>query len=264
MCILQGSDNSTMIPVFVFLLGAIIGSFLNVCIYRLPKRESIVTTPSHCPHCSEPIHFYDNIPLISYLVLRGKCRHCKEHIPLRYPVVEGLFGLLTLALFFKYGPTLPFLLFLAFTAALIVITFIDLDHQIIPDSISIPGIFAGIGASFFIPLLSWHESIIGIVIGGGFLFLVALGYKWITGREGMGGGDVKLLAMLGAWLGWKAIPFILLSSSLIGVVIGGGIGLLNRTGLRSRIPFGPFLALSALIYVFFGPELINWYLTFTL
>lgn len=253
-----------MIPVFVFLLGAIIGSFLNVCIYRLPKRESIVTTPSHCPHCGEPIHFYDNIPLISYLVLRGKCRHCKEHIPLRYPVVEGLFGLLTLALFFKYGPTLPFLLFLAFTAALIVITFIDLDHQIIPDSISIPGIFAGIGASFFIPLLSWHESVIGIVIGGGFLFLVALGYKWITGREGMGGGDVKLLAMLGAWLGWKAIPFILLSSSLIGVVIGGGIGLLNRTGLRSRIPFGPFLALSALIYVFFGPELINWYLTFTL
>jgi leader peptidase (prepilin peptidase)/N-methyltransferase len=255
------------ISIFVFLLGAVIGSFLNVCIYRLPKRESIVTTPSHCPHCGEPIRFYDNIPLISYLVLRGKCRYCKEHIPLRYPVVEGLFGLLTLALFKKYGLTIwpyataPFLLFWAFTAALIIITFIDLDHQIIPDSISIPGIFVGISASFFIPLLSWYESVIGIVIGGGFLFLIAFGYKWITGREGMGGGDVKLLAMLGAWLGWKAIPFILLSSSLIGVVIGGSIGLANRTGLRSRIPFGPFLAVSALIYVFFGPELINWYLT---
>jgi len=249
-----------MISLFAFFLGAIIGSFLNVCIYRLPKKASIVTPGSHCPHCGKKIRFYDNIPIVSYLVLMGKCRHCKGPISPRYPVVEGLFGLLTLALFLKHGPTVPFILLSAFTATLIIITFIDLDYQIIPDSLSIPGIFVGIAASFFIPLLSWPESVIGALVGGGFLLLVAAGYKWVTGREGMGGGDVKLLAMLGAWLGWKAIPFILFSSSLIGVFIGGGIGLLQKTGLKSKIPFGPFLALSAIIYMFFGPELIHWYL----
>lgn len=249
-----------MIPLFAFFLGAIIGSFLNVCIYRLPKRESILSPPSHCPHCGAPIRFYDNIPLVSYLVLRGKCRQCKAHISPRYPVVEATSGLLALALFLRYGPTITFVLLLAFTGALIVITFIDLDHQIIPDSISIPGIFVGVGASFFLSLSTWLESLFGILVGGGFLFVVAVGYKWITGREGMGGGDVKLLAMLGAWLGWKAIPFILFSSSLIGVFVGVGIGLLQRTGFRSRIPFGPFLALSAIIYLFFGQELMNWYL----
>ena len=249
-----------MISLFAFFLGAIIGSFLNVCIYRLPKKASIVTPGSHCPHCGKKIRFYDNIPIVSYLILMGKCRHCKGPISLRYPVVEGLFGLLTLALFLRHGPTVPFILLLVFTAALIIITFIDLDYQIIPDSLSIPGIFVGIAASFFIPLLSWPESLVGVLVGGGFLFLVAVGYKWVTGREGMGGGDVKLLAMLGAWLGWKAIPFILFSSSLIGVFIGGGISLLQKTGLKSKIPFGPFLALSAIIYIFFGPELIHWYL----
>jgi leader peptidase (prepilin peptidase)/N-methyltransferase len=251
-----------MIFLFVFFLGAILGSFLNVCIYRLPKRESILSPPSHCPHCSEPIRFYDNIPIISYLLLRGKCRHCKGHISFRYPVVEVLSSLLSLALLVKYGLTLQSLLFLLFSAALVIITFIDLDYQIIPDSISIPGIFFGIGASFFIPMMSWLESLFGILIGGSFLLLVATGYKWLTGREGMGGGDVKLLAMIGAWLGWKAIPFVLFSSSLIGVLIGGGSLLINKKGLRYKIPFGPFLALSSIIYIFFGPEIINWYIKF--
>ncbi|UCF73756.1 MAG: prepilin peptidase [Deltaproteobacteria bacterium] len=249
-----------MIFLFVFLLGSILGSFLNVCIYRLPKKESILSPPSHCPHCGEPIRFYDNIPILSYLLLGGKCRHCKEHISLRYPVVEGLSGLLSLALFIKYSLTAQFLLLLLFAAALIIITFIDLDYQIIPDIISIPGIFLGIGASFFIPIMSWFESLFGILIGGGFLLLVAIGYKWLTGREGMGGGDIKLLAMVGAWLGWKAIPFILFSSSLIGVLIGGGTGLMKKRGLRSRIPFGPFLSISSIIYIFFGPEIISWYI----
>jgi leader peptidase (prepilin peptidase)/N-methyltransferase len=176
-------------------------------------------------------------------------------------VVEALSGLLSLALFLRYGLTLQFLLFFVFAAALLTITFIDLDHQIIPDSISIPGIFLGIGASFFIPLVSLLESFLGILIGGGFLLLVALGYKWLTGRDGMGGGDIKLIAMLGAWLGWKSIPFILFSSSLIGAMVGGAIGLLGKKGLRYKIPFGPFLSLSAIIYLFFGPELIHWYLS---
>ena len=249
-----------MIYPFVFLLGAILGSFINVCIYRLPKEQSILYPPSHCPCCGNSIRFYDNIPIVSYFILAGKCRQCKEPISFRYPVVEGLSGLLSVALFIKYGITIQFLLFLAFTSSLLIITFIDFDYQIIPDIISIPGIFFGIGASFFIPLMSWLESLIGILSGGGLLLLVAIGYKWLTGREGMGGGDVKLLAMIGAWLGWKAIPFILLLSSMIGVILGGGAGLIARKGLKSKIPFGPFLSLASIIYIFFGQELITWYL----
>jgi len=249
-----------MIYLFVFFFGAILGSFLNVCIYRLPKGQSILSPPSHCPHCGNSIKFYDNIPIFSYFILAGKCRKCKKPISFRYPVVEGLSGLLSVALFMKYGPTVQFLLFLSFTSLLLIITFIDFDYQIIPDVISIPGIFFGIGASFFMPLMSWFESLIGILSGGGLLLIVAMGYKWFTGREGMGGGDVKLLAMVGAWLGWRAIPFILLSSSMIGVIIGGAAGLITQKGLKYKIPFGPFLSLASIIYIFFGRELIAWYL----
>jgi len=249
-----------MIIFFVFLLGAILGSFLNVCIVRLPRGESLIRPPSHCPHCNEPIKFYDNIPIISYMILRGKCRHCKNRISLRYPVVEALTGLMAVALFMKYGPTVQFLLLLLFSSALLIITFIDLAHQIIPDAISIPGIPCGLGASLLIPTVSWQESLLGILVGGGLLLFIAFGYKWITGRDGMGGGDIKLLAMMGAWLGWKAIPFIILASSLIGFLVGGGSGLLLKKGLRAKIPFGPFLAIASLIYIFFGPEIIRWYI----
>jgi len=249
-----------MIIFFVFLLGAILGSFLNVCIVRLPRGESLIRPPSHCPHCNEPIKFYDNIPIISYMILRGKCRHCKNRISLRYPVVEALTGLMAVALFMKYGPTVQFLLLLLFSSALLIITFIDLAHQIIPDAISIPGIPCGLGASLLIPTVSWQESLLGILVGGGLLLFIAFGYKWITGRDGMGGGDIKLLAMMGAWLGWKAIPFIILASSLIGLLVGGGSGLLLKKGLRAKIPFGPFLAIASLIYIFFGPEIIRWYI----
>ncbi|MBW2078130.1 MAG: prepilin peptidase [Deltaproteobacteria bacterium] len=253
-----------MILFFVFSLGAIIGSFLNVCIVRLPKRESIIRPSSHCPHCNEPIRFYDNIPIISYIHLAGKCRHCNKRISLRYPIVEGLTGLMTVALFMRYGPSVQFLLLLLFSAALLIITFIDLDHQIIPDVVSIPGIPCGVAASLLIPTISWLDSLLGILVGGGLLLLIAVGYKWITGREGMGGGDIKLLAMMGAWLGWKAIPFILLASSLIGILIGGGSGLVLKKGLKTKIPFGPFLSISSIIYIFFGPELIKWYIAWQL
>ncbi|MBW2311632.1 MAG: prepilin peptidase [Deltaproteobacteria bacterium] len=253
-----------MILFFVFSLGAIIGSFLNVCIVRLPKRESLIRPSSHCPHCNEPIRFYDNIPIISYIHLAGKCRHCNKRISLRYPIVEGLTGLMTVALFMRYGPSVQFLLLLLFSAALLIITFIDLDHQIIPDVVSIPGIPCGVAASLLIPTISWLDSLLGILVGGGLLLLIAVGYKWITGREGMGGGDIKLLAMMGAWLGWKAIPFILLASSLIGILIGGGSGLVLKKGLKTKIPFGPFLSISSIIYIFFGPELIKWYIAWQL
>lgn len=249
-----------MILFFVFCLGAILGSFLNVCIVRLPKGESLIRPASHCPYCNKPIRFYDNIPIISYSILGGKCRYCKHSISPLYPVVEGLTGLLAIALFMRYGPSVEFLLLLLFSAALLVITFIDLAHQIIPDVISIPGILSGFGASFLIPSVSWHESLVGVLIGGGLLLLIAVVYKWITKRDGMGGGDIKLLAMIGAWLGWKAIPFVILASSVIGILVGGGSGLIIKKGLRTRIPFGPFLAVASLIYIFFGPELIRWYI----
>jgi len=253
-----------MILFFVFALGAIVGSFLNVCIVRLPRGESLIRPPSHCPHCNKPITFYDNIPIISYMILRGKCRSCKNSISVQYPVVEALTGLMTVALFMKYGPTVQFLLLFLFSSALLVITFIDLAHQIIPDTISIPGIPCGLGASLLIPMVSWQESLLGILVGGGLLLFIAGGYKWITGRDGMGGGDIKLLAMMGAWLGWKAIPFIILASSLIGLLIGGGSGLLLKKSLRAKIPFGPFLAIASLLYIFFGPEIIRWYSTWQL
>jgi len=198
------------------------------------------------------------------MILRGKCRYCKNRISVRYPVVEALTGLMTVALFMKFGPTVQFLLLFLFSSALLVITFIDLAHQIIPDTISIPGIPCGLGASLLIPTVSWQESLLGILVGGGLLLFIAGGYKWITARDGMGGGDIKLLAMMGAWLGWKAMPFIILASSLIGLLVGGGSGLLLKKSLRAKIPFGPFLAIASLIYIFFGPEIIRWYSTWQL
>jgi len=250
-----------MILIFVFIFGAIAGSFLNVCIYRLPRDESILFPSSHCPNCGKPVKLYDNIPILSYAILRGKCRHCKKAISARYPIVETISGLMSIALVMKYGLTLHSLLLLLFVFSLIIITFIDLDYQIIPDILSIPGILAGICASFFIPMAYWIDSIFGILIGGGFLFIIAVTYKWVTNREGMGGGDIKLLAMVGAWLGWKAIPFILFSSSLIGALIGGISLLSARKNLRYKIPFGPFISIASIIYIFFGPEIINWYIS---
>jgi len=245
---------------FVFLLGCCVGSFLNVCIYRLPQDLSIVAPRSYCPQCRAPIHGYDNIPLVSYLLLRGKCRNCGTRITWRYPLVEALSGGFAVALFVKYGLGFSFFSYSAFTAALLVITFIDLDHRIIPDLISLPGIGIGFLLSFFEPSLSVKDSLIGLVAGGGSLYLVAVAYEALTKREGMGGGDVKLLAMIGAWLGWKAVLFTLFFASLSGTVIGGGAMLAQKQGRHSAIPFGPFLAFGALAYLFFGPQLIDWYL----
>lgn len=252
--------GSTLI-LFSFLLGLALGSFLNVCIYRIPQDLSIVHPPSSCPECGEKIRFYDNIPLLSYVLLRGRCRHCRKPISLRYPLVEMIMGLLSVALYFRYGFTLPFLFFLLFTASLVVITFIDLDHTIIPDVISLPGTALGFLLSFFsFKNLAWFDSLIGIMAGGGFLYLVAFLFEKLTGREGMGGGDIKLLAMIGAWLGWKALPFIVLISSLAGTLIGGGSLLLLRRELRTKIPFGPFLALGAMVYFFFTNEILSLFL----
>lgn len=245
---------------FAFVFGAITGSFLNVCIVRLPREESVVAPPSHCPHCNYQIRWYDNIPLFSYLLLKGKCRGCHVPISLQYPLVELLNGLLTLALFLRFGLSIAFAALFIFCSALVVITFIDLEHQIIPDEISLSGIILGFLLSFMIPRHSWLNSLLGILLGGGSLLLVAWGYEKLTGKEGMGGGDIKLLAMMGAFLGWKAVPFIIFVSSLAGSIIGISIMLIRKKDSKLAIPFGPYLALAAILYIFYGPRIIHWYL----
>ena len=249
-----------MLFIISFIFGAVVGSFLNVCILRIPAEKSIAYPPSHCPKCHSPIKWYDNIPMISYLILMGKCRSCKERISFRYPLIELLTALFSLAAALMFGPTLTYLVYFAFVSSLIVITFIDLDHQIIPDIISLPGIPLGFLASFIVPEITYKESLIGIVIGGGLLLLVAIAYEFIAKKEGMGGGDVKLLAMIGAWLGWKAILFTLFVASLSGTLIGGAFMLIHKQGRHYAIPFGPFLSMGALLYLFFGEPIIYWYL----
>lgn len=247
-------------PLFAFVFGLVVGSFLNVCICRMPNNESVVSPPSHCPHCSYQIRWYDNIPLLSYMVLQGKCRGCGAHISFQYPLVELLNGILTLFLFLRFGPTLAFAVLFLFCSALVVITFIDIEHQIIPDEISLTGIVVGFVLSFFLKGHGWLNSLLGILLGGGSLLLVAYSYQFLTGKDGMGGGDIKLLAMMGAFLGWKAIPFIIFASSLIGSVVGVSIMMLQKKDAKLAIPFGPYLAFGAVLYIFYGKPLIRWYL----
>ena len=248
-----------MLNIFAVLLGAMIGSFLNVCIHRLPREESIVKPGSHCPQCQRPIRFYDNIPLASYLILRGKCRHCDAPISLQYPFVEGITALSSLCLFAKFGPSWSYLFYFAFIAALIAITVIDFYHQIIPDVISLPGIGVGLLASFFLPQITFFDSLLGMLLGGGSLFLVATGYHWLFKREGMGGGDVKLLAMIGAFLGWKSVILTIFLSSLIGSVTGILLILMKGKDFKFAIPFGPFLSLGAVLSLFYGERIMRWY-----
>ncbi len=249
--------------IFAFLFGLCVGSFINVCIYRIPDRKSIVTPPSGCTSCGKKIKFYDNIPVLSYLILRGRCRYCNESISIMYPLVEIVTGLLSMALLIRFNifnhQFSLYFIFMIFASALLCISFIDLRHQIIPDVISLPGILLGFVISFFSSHVTWLQSLTGILVGGGILYLIALLFEFLMNKEGMGGGDIKLLAMIGAWLGWKAIPFVVLVSSLTGLLLGGASLLISKKGIRSRIPFGPFLSLSALIYIFYGNELIDWY-----
>jgi leader peptidase (prepilin peptidase)/N-methyltransferase len=252
-------DSGSFMILYSILLGLALGSFLNVCIYRIPHKQSIIKPPSTCPNCGERIRFYDNIPLVSYILLFGKCRHCRHVIPWHYPVVEAITGLCSLALFIRYGLSFQYLLFLLFISALVTIAFIDFHHKIIPDVLSLPGIIAGYATTFILGHISWLDSLFGIIAGGGSLFIVAFIYAHLTGREGMGGGDIKLLAMIGAWIGWRPLPLVVLISSLTGAVVGAVSLLLAGKGLRAKIPFGPFLSLGALVYFFFGTELTNWY-----
>ena len=251
--------SPTLLVIALFVFGTIIGSFLNVCIVRMPQQASIVFPGSHCPNCNYQIRFYDNIPLVSYIMLAGRCRSCKTPISMRYFVVELLMGLLVAALFFYFGFSLVFILCVVFTAALVVITFIDLQHQIIPDRISLPGIPLGFLCSFFLPWNSWLDSLLGILVGGGVLYAFALGYYLLTKKEGMGGGDIKMLAMIGAFLGWKGALATLILAAVAGSLIGVMLIVLKGKDFKYAVPFGPFLAAGAFCALLYGERLINWY-----
>jgi len=247
---------------FGFVFGTIVGSFLNVCIYRIPAGKSIVAPSSHCPRCKTPIRFYDNIPLVSFICLKGRCRGCQAPISLRYPLVELLMGLFSLILLLRYGISTLYLIYLAFFASLTLVSFIDLPHRIIPDVISLPGIVIGLVISLLHPQMSIKDSLIGVLLGGGSLYVVASVYHMVTKREGMGGGDVKLLAMIGAFIGWKGVLFTILCSSFVGSVVGVTLMLSSSADSKYAVPFGPFLSLGAIIYVLWGELLIAWYLGF--
>ncbi len=255
--------NYYFAEILFFSFGICIGSFLNVCIYRLPASKSI-TNPrrSICPFCKETIPFYDNIPVLSYIWLRGRCRHCNTVIPLRYPIVELLSAVMALFVCMKFGPCFEGLIYFTFIALLIIITFIDLDHKIIPDIITLPGIPLFLFLSLGIPSISLIDSLLGILTGGGSLFTVAIIYNLLTKKDGMGGGDIKLLAMIGALIGWQGVLFTIFVSSALGSTIGIALMLRTKKGMNFAVPFGPFLSAGAVLYIFFGTPVINWYFNF--
>jgi len=238
----------------VVVFGLVLGSFLNVVIARLPERRSLWAPRSACPGCGAPIAWYDNVPLLSFALLRGRCRTCAASIPWRYPLVEAVTGALFGAAWLEFGPTAEFVVAAVLLAALVAITAIDLRHQIIPDAITLPGILAGVTANVATRHLNWADVALGIALGGGVFFAII-----VASRGGMGAGDMKLGAMLGAFLGWKIALFAL----MVAVVVGGMSAVaLMALGVRNRkdaIPFGPFLALGGAAALFWGEGVVQWY-----
>jgi leader peptidase (prepilin peptidase)/N-methyltransferase len=255
---------------FALVLGAVVGSFLNVVIHRYPLEESVVFPPSRCPSCRTPIRWYDNIPVLSYLILRGRCRTCGAEISLRYPMVELANALFYLAIYLHAGPTIGFLLVAAVVSMMIALIYIDLDIQILPDVIDLPGVLVGltIGAlhlGSMTPGLVLADSLLDSAAGaaGGAVILlsIASAYRLIRKVEGMGLGDVKMIAMIGAVLGWRSLFPVLLLASIIGSSAGLIAAARSSRGLLVAVPFGVFLGLATLTVLFFGPYLWAWYLT---
>jgi len=249
-----------MMAAGLFVLGAMVGSFLNVCASRLPKGRSLWTPGSACPNCAHPIRWYDNVPLLSFLILRGRCRDCQAPIAWRYPIVElGTALLFTLAyVHIGLGWELAFALF--FLSALLVVTVIDLEHQLIPDRVTLPAIMAGFAGSLLGGRPSWLDSLLGILVGGGIICAIILGSRLILGVDGMGGGDVTLAAMIGAFLGWKLLLLGLFLAVLVGAAVALALLAAGRKGGKDPIPFGPFLALGGSVSLFWGKEILQWYL----
>ena len=240
------------------LVGVVIGSFLNVCIHRLPERQSLVWPGSRCPQCAAAIRWYDNIPLLSYLWLWGRCRDCRGRISGRYPLVEALnaigYGLIA----WRFGTTATALVYASLFSALLVVSFIDLDHMIVPDRITLPGMALGlVVGSWLLP--RWWESLAGLVVGGGLLYFIAWISPYLFGKEGMGGGDIKLLAMIGAFLGWKPVLLTVVLGALLGSIVGVTLMAARVIARESYLPFGPFLSLSAVVVMLYGTEIWSWY-----
>jgi leader peptidase (prepilin peptidase)/N-methyltransferase len=254
-----------LLPFYALAAGAIIGSFLNVVIYRYPREESIVFPASHCGSCGVPVKPYDNIPVLSYLILGGRCRACRAPFSARYPLVEAANALFYLAIYQRTGPTLAFLPLAAIVSMTIVLIYIDLDIQILPDVIDLPGIALGLGlgalhAGSSLPSLvvagSLTDSALGALFGGGILLAIALSYQLVRKVEGMGMGDVKMLAMIGSVVGWRGVFAVILTASICGAVIGLAIAAVQRrSDLQFALPFGVFLGLAFLLVVFFGRSL---------
>jgi leader peptidase (prepilin peptidase) / N-methyltransferase len=248
----------TAVAILLFGLGLVVGSFLNVCIHRLPREESIAWPASHCTTCNRPLSWYENVPLLSWALLRGRCRTCRSRISPRYPLVELTTGVLFLAGYFAFGATPLLLVRLAFACAMVVLFAIDLEHQILPNEITLPGIAIGFICSLILPP-GWRSSLIGLFVGGVFPFLIAEAYLRIRGREGMGMGDFKMLAMVGAFLGWPLVWVTLILACILGIVIGGGALLISRRGMSTRIPFGTFIAVAALVCAYAGVRVVEAY-----
>jgi leader peptidase (prepilin peptidase)/N-methyltransferase len=239
---------------FIFLFGLLIGSFSNVCIYRLPKKESVIFPVSNCTTCNTPIRAIDNIPVFSYLFLGGKCRACSQKISIVYPLIEIVVALLIVAVYVRFGLSWEFLIYTIVCPALVIITVIDYEHKIIPDRITLPGIVLGLGAGSY--LIGPIDSILGFLLGGGLFYLIA-----VVSRGGMGGGDIKFIAAAGALLGWQKILLVIFLGAILGSVIGLALMVFQNKGRKSQVPFGPFLAVGTGVAIFFGEDLISLYLT---
>jgi leader peptidase (prepilin peptidase)/N-methyltransferase len=246
-------------PLSLAALGAVVGSFLNVVIWRLPRGESIVRPGSRCPSCGAPVRPWDNVPLLSWALLRARCRGCRAPIPVRYPLVEGLTALLFAGIGLAATSTLALAAALAFAAAMVAITFIDFDHRIIPDVITLPGMAAGVGLAFAGAAVDPRQALLGLVLGAGGLFAVAAGYRAATGRDGLGGGDIKLLGMVGAFLGPGGAFLTILLGSIAGTLFACVYMVRTGAGRTTELPFGTFLAPGAIVALLFGPQLLSSY-----
>jgi leader peptidase (prepilin peptidase) / N-methyltransferase len=246
-------------PFAMVIAGLCVGSFLNVCIHRLPLKESVVWPASRCPGCGHDLAWFDNIPVASYLVLRGRCRSCRAPISIRYPIVEALTAAIFLLHWMVFGPTPLLAVRLLFACAVIVLFAIDLDHQILPDVITLPGIVVGFICSVFLPP-GPLMSLAGIALGGGLLWAIAEAWFRLRKVEAMGFGDVKMLAMVGAFLGVKLVVFTFVVSSMIGGLVGVLLIATRRADMATKVPFGTMLAVAALIASLYGEPLLTWYL----
>lgn len=248
-----------LLPAFAAFLGLVWGSFTNVVIHRLPLGESIVSPRSRCPGCRKPVASYDNIPVASFIVLLGRCRHCKTRISFRYPAIELAIGAASVLSFLRHGPSLEYVVEFAFVTAMVALIFIDFDHQILPDTITLSGLVLGLALAGPRDALTLVDALLGVALGGGLLFAVSELYFRVKNVEGMGFGDVKMMAMVGAFLGFRGVLLTLFLGSLTGSIVGLVIIGLSGGDMKTKLPFGTFLGMGAIATVYAGPPIITWY-----